>query len=297
MASTITLRRKIKATISTKQITRAMQMVAASKMHRAQEAVKKSRDYSDKASEVLRNLSADSSLAEHPLLTKRVGSRVVLLILSSDRGLCGALNAQAFRVLMDYLNEHKNETIQIVTSGRKAEEFAKRYLASVQMPNVHVGACFNGFPDKPTIDHVKPFSQLTVNPYVTNQIDRLDILSSKFVSTLVQKPTLKTLLPIAVPQAEVKVGAPVEKAVEFLFEPSKAEVINKIVPALINSQLYQIFLDQIACEHSARMVAMKNATENAAEVIDELKQKYNSARQSKITAEIAEVTAGAAALS
>jgi F-type H+-transporting ATPase subunit gamma len=294
VASTITLRRKIKATISTKQITRAMQMVAASKMHRAQEAVKKSRDYSDKASEVLRNLSADTSLAEHPLLTKRSGSRVVLLLLSSDRGLCGALNAQAFRVLMDYLNEHKNETIQIVTSGRKAEEFAKRYLASVQMPNVHVGACFNGFPDKPTIDHVKPFSQLTVNPYITNQIDRLDILSSKFVSTLVQKPTLKTLLPITVPQAD---DAATVKATEFLFEPSKAEVINKIVPALINSQLYQIFLDQIACEHSARMVAMKNATENAAEVIDELKQKYNSARQSKITAEIAEVTAGAAALS
>jgi len=297
VASTITLRRKIKATISTKQITRAMQMVAASKMHRAQEAVKKSRDYSDKASEVLRNLSADTSLAEHPLLTKRSGSRVVLLLLSSDRGLCGALNAQAFRVLMDYLNEHKNETIQIVTSGRKAEEFAKRYLASVQMPNVHVGACFNGFPDKPTIDHVKPFSQLTVNPYITNQIDRLDILSSKFVSTLVQKPTLKTLLPVTVPQADAKVNAPAEKAIEFLFEPSKAQVIDKIVPALINSQLYQIFLDQIACEHSARMVAMKNATENAAEVIDELKQKYNSARQSKITAEIAEVTAGAAALS
>jgi len=294
MASTITLRRKIKATISTKQITRAMQMVAASKMHRAQEAVKKSRDYSDKASEVLRNLSSDNSLAEHPLLTKRSGARVVLLLLSSDRGLCGALNAQAFRVLMDYLNEHKNETIQIVTSGRKAEEFSKRYLASVQMPNVHVGACFNGFPDKPTIDHVKPFSQLTVNPYVTNQIDRLDILSSKFVSTLVQKPTLKTLLPIAVPQTEIKTE---NSAIEFLFEPSKAEVIDKIVPALINSQLYQIFLDQIACEHSARMVAMKNATENAAEVIDELKQKYNSARQSKITAEIAEVTAGAAALS
>lgn len=296
MASTITLRRKIKATISTKQITRAMQMVAASKMHRAQEAVKKSRDYSDKAAEVLRNLSSDASLAEHPLLTKRKGSRVVLLILSSDRGLCGALNAQVFRVLMDYLNEHKNETIQIVTSGRKAEEFSKRYLASLagQMPNVHVGACFNGFPDKPTIDHVKPFSQLTVTPYVTGQIDRLDILSSRFVSTLVQKPTLKTLLPITVPHAE---AVPTEKATEFLFEPSKNEVINKIVPALINSQLYQIFLDQIACEHSARMVAMKNATENAAEVIDELKQKYNSARQSKITAEIAEVTAGAAALS
>jgi F-type H+-transporting ATPase subunit gamma len=150
------------------------------------------------------------------------------------------------------------------------------------------------FPDKPTIDHVKPFSQLTVSPYVTHQIDRLDILSSKFVSTLVQKPTLKTLLPITVPQAD---DAATVKATEFLFEPSKAEVINKIVPALINSQLYQIFLDQIACEHSARMVAMKNATENAAEVIDELKQKYNSARQSKITAEIAEVTAGAAALS
>ncbi len=294
MASTITLRRKIKATISTKQITRAMQMVAASKMHRAQEAVKKSRDYSDKAAEVLRNLSADASLAEHPLLTKRSGARVVLLLLSSDRGLCGALNAQTFRVLMDYLNEHKHETIQIVTSGRKAEEFSKRYLASVKMPNVHVGACFNGFPDKPTIDHVKPFSQLTVNPYVTNQIDRLDILSSKFVSTLVQKPTLKTLLPITVPQSETKSE---NSAIEFLFEPSKSEVIDKIVPALINSQLYQIFLDQIACEHSARMVAMKNATENAAEVIDELKQKYNSARQSKITAEIAEVTAGAAALS
>jgi hypothetical protein len=133
---------------------------------------------------------------------------------------------------MDYLNEHKNETIQIVTSGRKAEEFAKRYLASVQMPNVHVGACFNGFPDKPTIDHVKPFSQLTVNPYVTNQIDRLDILSSKFVSTLVQKPTLKTLLPIAVPP-DTKAKTE-NSAIEFLFEPSKAEVIDKIVPALIN---------------------------------------------------------------
>jgi F-type H+-transporting ATPase subunit gamma len=281
MASPIALRRKIRSTKSTKQITKAMQMVAASKMRRAQDAVFKSRPFYNEAMQLLAELRSDTLELNHPLLVSRPVKKSVLVVIASDRGLCGAYNALVLRKAMEVLEANPTISYEIITVGRRAEEFFKRNGKTLF-------AVFNDFPEHPTLEHLQPILSLTIDRYSNSEIDQVQMVYTDFVNTLKQNQILKMVLPIELPPKKV--------SDHFLFEPSQSEVVGQVVPFLIQNQFYQALYNGLASEHSQRMMAMQNATDNAAEIIDHLNLLYNRIRQAKITQEIAEISAGAAAI-
>src|SRR5689334_14467035 len=291
MPSTRDIRRRIKSVKNTKQITKAMQMVAASKMRKAQQAALAGRPYATLMNDVLAEVTSHAGHFTHQLMEKREGGKRAVVVVSTDKGLCGALNSNLMREAAKF---DKAATIYI-TAGRKASQFiarTKRQLA----------AEFT-YKDAPLFSEARAISKFARDAFLKGEVDRVDILFTNFISTLNQKPEVFPLLPVGQIKgvvAGVHGHAMEEKllkgATEFLFEPNVEEVFGALLPHYINFQVYQILLEAKASEHSARMVAMKNATDNAGQLIKDLTLEYNKLRQANITKELLEITSAAMAM-
>jgi F-type H+-transporting ATPase subunit gamma len=282
MASQREIRRRISDVGNIKQITRAMQFVAASKLKRAQDATLAARPYSERIEEVLADLAAVLTGEDHPLLAKREGDRRLIVLITTDRGLAGPFNANLIRFSAREITEHSGD-LTLVTVGRKGRDAMRR-------ARVPLEAHFAGLGDRPTFADVLPLARLVTDDYLAGTFDRVDIIYSHFVSTLTQRPTLEKLLPVQ--PAEDTEGIPGN---QFLFEPSPSAVLEALVPRYVATRLYQAVLESKASEESSRTVAMKNATDNAEELIEDLTLAYNKVRQANITREMIEIATGAQA--
>ncbi len=285
MASQREIRRRISSAKNIKQITRAMQFVAASKLRRAQESTLAARPYREKLDEVIADLAAVLDREDHPLLAGRdiVGEHNrLIVIITSDRGLAGALNTNTIRFIAREITEHPGD-LKVATVGRKGRDAMRR-------ARVPIAAHFEGFGDRPSFADVLPLARLITDDFVAGSYDRVDIVYSRFVSTLVQKPALEQLLPV-VPTEDAE-GIPGR---QFIFEPNPAAFLQALLPRYVATRLYQAVLEAKASEESSRMVAMKNATENAQELIEDLTLSYNKVRQANITREMVEIASGAQA--
>ena len=294
MASTRDIRRRIKSVKNTAQITKAMQMVAASKMRKAQDAALAGRPYAEQMNAVLAEVTANVGDFTHPLMEKREEVRKRgLIVVSSDKGLCGALNTNLLREVAKY----DLATTVHVTAGRKASQYVAR--------NKRQLAAEFTYKDAPLFAEARQISKFAQEMFTSGQVDAVDILYTDFINTLTQKPTVKNFLPVgeitaleadmrgedALKHAELHAGS-----TEFIFEPAPTEVLGSLLPHYLNYQMYQILLEAKASEHSARMVAMKNATDNAKELIKDLTLQYNKLRQANITSELLEITTAQMAL-
>ena len=285
MASQREIRRRISSAKNIKQITRAMQFVAASKLRRAQESTLAARPYREKLDEVIADLAAVLDGEDHPLLAGRDLAREhnrLIVIITSDRGLAGALNTNTIRFIAREITEHPGD-LKVATVGRKGRDAMRR-------ARVPIAAHFEGFGDKPSFADVLPLARLITDDYVAGTYDRVDVVYSRFVSTLVQKPSMEQLLPV-VPTEDVE-GIPGH---QFVFEPSPAAFLQALLPRYVATRVFQAVLEAKASEESSRMVAMKNATENAEELIEDLTLSYNKVRQANITREMVEIASGAQA--
>ena len=275
MPSTLDLRRRIKSVKNTAQITKAMQMVAASKMRKAQAAAIAGRPYQELLARVLAAVKGRVDPGSHLLLAVRPVNQELILIFSTDKGLCGPLNANLFREL----GEIDREKSEYAVSGRKAVQFITRTRRKLTAD----------FALKDTIhfSEIRPIAKFVSDMFISGEVEQVRVLHPKFVNTLVQQPVLRTLLPIPVKELGIE-GA--ESGGEYLFEPDEHSVLDAILPHYIAFQIFQMALDARASEHSARMVAMKNATDNAKELIKDLTLEYNKVRQANITTELLEIT-------
>jgi F-type H+-transporting ATPase subunit gamma len=280
MASQRDIRRRIQSSKNIKQITRAMQFVAASKLKRAQEATLASRPYADKLDEVLADLSTVLGSEDHPLLMRREGGKRLIVLITTDRGLAGALNTNTIRFAAQQITEHVGD-LTVVTVGRKGRDAMRR-------ARVPVEAEFESFGDRPAFADVLPLARLITDSYLDGTFNRVDIIYSLFVSTLAQKPSMMDLLPVT-PNEDTE-GIPGN---QIIFEPDAATVLERLLPRYVATRLFQAVLESKASEESSRMVAMKNATENADELIEDLTLSYNKVRQSNITREMIEIASGA----
>ncbi|MGA2556483.1 MAG: ATP synthase F1 subunit gamma [Verrucomicrobiota bacterium] len=290
MPSTRDIRRRIKSVKNTAQITRAMQMVAASKMRKAQQAALAGRPYARLMNKVLAEVASETREITHPFLEKREGTRRCVILVSTDKGLCGSLNSNLMREAAKFENG-----AQFIAAGRKGSQF----LARTRRQMV---AEFT-FKDAPLFGEARAISRFASDLFLKDEVDRVDIVFTNFVSTLVQKSEVRQLLPIS-EVAAVQAGMGADKAGslpgqtgEFLFEPSQEHVLAALLPHSLNFQIYQILLEAKASEHSARMVAMKNATDNAQQFIKDLTLEYNKLRQANITKELLEIASAAMAMS
>jgi F-type H+-transporting ATPase subunit gamma len=290
MPSTRDIRRRIKSVKNTAQITKAMQMVAASKMRKAQMAALAGRPYADLMNEVLAGLVASHKDFSHPLVEKREVKKRCLIIVSTDKGLCGGLNSSLMREAAKLPQD-----TAFITAGRKASQFIARTKRALV-------AEFT-YKDVPAFAEARAISKFACDMFLKGEVDQVDILFTKFVSTLVQKPEILPLLPIAdIKPVKAGIGAQPDQAApegtagEFVFEPSQEQVLGALLPHSLNFQVYQILLEAKASEHSARMVAMKNATDNAKQFIKDLTLEYNKLRQANITKELLEITSAAMAM-
>ena len=284
MASQREIRRRIGSVRNIKQITRAMQFVAASKLKRAQDATLQSRPYADKIDEVLADLAAVLGEEEHPLLARRAGGTRALVLLTTDRGLAGSLNTNTIRFTAELITGHSAE-MRVITVGRKGH-------ASMRRSRVPIAATFEAFGDRPTFASVVPLARLLTDDYLAGTYSEIDLVFPRFVSTLTQRPVIDRLLPVE-PSDDADAGIPGR---QFIFEPNPDAVLRQLLPRYVATRVYQAALELAASEQSARMVAMKNATENAQELIEDLTLTYNKVRQSNITREMIEIATGANAL-
>jgi F-type H+-transporting ATPase subunit gamma len=282
MASQRDIRRRIQSSKNIKQITRAMQFVAASKLKRAQDATLQARPYSSKLDELLADLATVLSGEDHPLLVRREGGKRLIVLITTDRGLAGALNTNTIRFAAQQITGTPGD-LTVVTVGRKGRDAMRR-------ARVPLEAHFEGYGERPAFADVLPLARLITDDYLAGTYDRVDVVYSAFVSTLTQRPSMDELLPIT--PSEDTEGIPGN---QFIFEPSASAVLEQLLPRYVATRLFQAVLESKASEESSRMVAMKNATENAEELIEDLTLAYNKVRQSNITREMIEIASGAQA--
>ncbi len=283
MANIRLIRRRIRSIQNTAKITKAMEMIAASKMRRAQERALMARPYAEKISEVLADLTAQHFTDEiHPLLARRPVKKIAVVHMTSDRGLCGGLNANVNRLTGNFILT-QTVAITLITVGKKGRAFMSRAGRELR-------AEFTGISDRATLSDILPIARIVIEDYTAGLVDQVYIAYPKFISTTVQRPTLEELLPVE--------PAKIEKAsrVGYIYEPDPASVLSALLPRYVEMQLYHALLETIASEQSARMVAMRNATDNANEMIESLTLAYNKARQELITKELLDISAGAEAL-
>lgn len=283
MPSTREFRRRIRSVKNTSQITKAMEMVSAVKMRRAQEAVAASRPYAEKMAELVGGLAQVTAHGDDtdPLLVQRPVSRVGLIVITGDRGLCGALNTNVIRRAARFILDQK-VPVQTMAIGKKGRDWLLRHAGELI-------AEVSGLPERPTLIQVAPITTLAIDGYREGRFDRVDVVYSRYVSTTRQEAVQQQILPVVPPRSEMK-------PVDYIFEPDPATVLSSLLPRYVEVEVYQAVLETAASEHSARMLAMHNATQNAREVVRELTLSYNKARQASITKEILEIAAGAEAL-
>ena len=286
MASGKEIRAQISSIKNTQKITRAMEMVAASKMRKAQDRMSASRPYADKMRNVIRHLAQAHPEYHHPYLQERDVKRVGYIVVSSDRGLCGGLNNNMFRELLGQLREwdDKGVDVELCTIGQKASVFFKG-LSTIKAQATHLG-------DTPGIEDLIGTVKVMLDAYDNGELDRLYVVFNQFVNTMTQKPTFEQLLPVSTDSEEKEL----KHHWDYIYEPDAQTVIDGLLTRFIESQVYQGIVENIACEMAARMVAMKSASDNAGSLIDELQLVYNKARQAAITQELSEIVAGAAAV-
>ncbi len=283
MASLKIIRKRIISVRSTQQITKAMKMVAAAKLRRAQEAVVQSRAYTVKLREVVAGLASEASLREHRLVrTRTPESRVLLIIFTADRGLCGGFNANLIRQSEAFL-AREGTTPSLAIVGRKGFDFYKKRAVEIREQYV-------GIAGRAPVEVARELVARVVTLFVEEEVDAVYVLYSQFRSALSQLPTIERVLPIEAPAAESEGGR------EYLFEPSREAVIEDLLPRYVEVQLFQALLESIASEHGARMTAMDSATKNASDMIERLTLAMNRARQATITKELMEIVGGAEAL-
>jgi F-type H+-transporting ATPase subunit gamma len=275
------IRRRIASVRNIKQITRAMQFVAASKLKRAQDATLQSRPYADKIDEVLADLASVLGGEEHPLLARREGGTRAMVLLTTDRGLAGSLNTNTIRFVAGLMSETSDD-LKLITVGRKGQAAMRRARAPI-------AATFDGFGDRPTFADVVPLARLLTDDYLAGTYSAIDLVYPRFISTLTQRPVVDRLLPVE-PSDSAAVGIPGR---QFIFEPNADAVLRQLLPRYVATRVFQAVLELAASEQSSRMVAMKNATENAQDLIEDLTLTYNKVRQSNITREMIEIATGA----
>ncbi len=280
------IRTKIKSVKNTQKITRAMEKVAMSKMRKAQERMAQARPYAENIRRTLGHIAQANSEYVHPFMVERPVKRVGYIVVTSDRGLAGGLNVNVFRALLKSLREHKEQGVdtELALIGNKAVSYFKRLGGNVSATQTHLG-------DRPHLDQLLGVIKVMTDAYREGRIDRLLLVSSTFVNTMTQRAVVRQLLPVE-PVQDDKLS----KHWDYIYEPSPVELLDYVLQRYIESQIYQAVIENAACEQSARMVAMKSATDNAGKIITNLQLVYNKARQAAITKEISEIVGGAAAV-
>jgi len=287
MAGAREIRTKIKSVGNTRKVTRALEMVSASKIRKAQDLMRASRPYARAMKQVIGHLAKANTEFKHPFLNERESvKRVGYIVVSTDRGLCGGLNSNLFRKLLGEIRgwQEKNVEVDIVAIGTKANAFFKRLKVNLVGSASHLG-------ERPKIEQLIGVIKIMLDSYSAGKIDRLVLAYNDFVNTMTQKPTLDQLLPL--PPSDTLSTA---HDWDYLYEPDAETVLEHVLTRYIESLVYQATLENLASEHAARMVAMKSASDNATKAIDSLTLVYNKARQAAITQEISEIVSGAAAV-
>lgn len=287
MANTIALKRRITSVKNTRQITKAMELVSASKMRRAQEHAARSREFRNMARQLLTRLSELTDVTKHPLYAQREVKRRLHILVTSDRGLAGAFNSNLFRHFTNELIEDRNNGIKsaVILVGKQGSRLVSRF------EDIDILAAYDNFPQQPTANDIRPILNTIIEEFRGENVDAVDITYTDFKSSVNQIVRTDVLLPAVF--KPVKIEEELESAT---FEPSPLAVLDGVSERLVEVQLNQAFSESQASEHSMRMVAMKNATDNASELIDDLTLAFNTARQAAITQELAEITGGAEAM-
>ncbi|TSC58540.1 MAG: F-type H+-transporting ATPase subunit gamma [Candidatus Peregrinibacteria bacterium Greene0416_19] len=298
----------MKAIKSTRQVTKAMELVAASKMRRAVQNAQVLRRYALLAWQMLQQIAAQRP-SLHPFLVEQKPSKVLAILFSSDRGLCGSLNTQLFRATNQYLQQLASlpsfERVDFIAVGRKGQQFLARSKQNIL-------AAFPALSNHPTSRDARPIMRMAADAFLRGEVDHVVLIFPDFVSALLQEPAVKLLLPLSETElrgmlrslaqsrkaprdVDIALGT-LPAGGEYLFEPSAEDILSTVLPQLTQVQMYQAVLEAAASEHSARMVAMRNATDNASDILDDLTLTYNQTRQASITAQLAELSASKAAL-
>ncbi len=278
---------KIRSVQGTRKITRAMEMVAASKMRKAQDRMFAARPYAEKIREVIGHLAKSHPEFHHLFLEKREVKRVGFIIVSTDRGLCGSLNTNLFKLALNSILEwqKKGADVRLCLLGQKAEAFFRRIKGEVSALTTHLG-------DKPAVKDLYGIVKVMFDAYAQKELDLLYIVHNEFINTMRQQPLMRQVLPIEPEERTTQL----DYYWDYIYEPDAKEVLSLLLRRYVESQVYQAVVENIASEQSARMVAMKNASDNAKQLIDDLKLAYNKARQAAITKELADIIGGAEAL-
>ena len=280
------IRRRIRSVRNMSQITRAMEMVSAAKMRRAQQRVLASRPYSERLQAVIADLAAlnldPEATATFPLLEQREVRHSAVILITPDRGLTGALNSNIIRRASRYVLTEAGVPVEVIAAGKKGRDFMVRTRQDVV-------AEFIGLGDNVSLDDIRPIASVALDDFTSGKVDAVYVVFARFVNTLTQVPDVRQILPIVKP---AEVGA----YTDYIFEPSPEAVLQNLLPRFIEIQIYQAMLESTASEHSARMVAMRNASDNAKDLVADLSLSYNKARQAQITREVSEISAGANAL-
>lgn len=289
MANTITLKRRTQSVKNTRQITKAMELVAASKMRKAQEHALHSRAYRQAAYSLLARMSMVTDVADHPLFVKRAVKARLYVVITSNRGLAGAYNANIIRLLARSAQADRASGVKVdvIAIGKQGANFARR------VEHINLLAAYPAFGDNPSANDLRPVLNTITDLFINKEADDVKLLYTDFKSNLVQEATALSLLPARFEPSADDAGLALQNVT---FEPSVEVVLDNVTVRLLEVQLWQAMLESIASEHSMRMLAMKNATDNASDLIDDLTLAFNTARQAAITQELAEITGGAEAI-
>jgi F-type H+-transporting ATPase subunit gamma len=286
VASPREIRRRIRSVRNISQITRAMEMVSASKMRRAQQRVLASRPYAERLQGVIADLASlqigAEETAQFPLLQQREIKNTGVILITPDKGLTGPLNSNLLRRASRYILNEAGVPVRVISAGRKGRDFMIRSRQDVIAEFTQLG-------DNVSLDDLRPIAQVAVDDFIAGRVDAVNVIFPRFVNTLSQVPEVRQILPIVRPEAE-------GTYTDYIFEPSPEAVLESLLPRFVEIQLYQAMLESIASEHSARMVAMRNASQNAKDLVADLTLTYNKARQAQITREVSEIAAGAEAM-
>ncbi|MBI5885879.1 MAG: ATP synthase F1 subunit gamma [Deltaproteobacteria bacterium] len=293
MPSLKDIKRRIKSVKNTQQITKAMKMVSAAKLKRAQDEIVAARPYAEKINELTMSLASATAADSHPLLARHEGNRVALIVMTSDRGLCGSFNASMIRTVERYVRESVDAELSYYFIGKRGIEYFKKRKYNIFKERPVGGA-------RPSYASAVEIATLVMGMYLNNEIDEVNLVYSEFKSALTQKPAIQRLLPIsaAAPALAEGAQAPAEETggIEAKFEPSKAEVLAALLPKYVEVQVFRALLESSASEHGSRMTSMDSASKNASAMIGGLTLKYNRLRQAAITKELMEIIGGAEAL-
>ena len=282
MANTIDIRRRIRSVKSTQQITKAMKMVAAAKLRRAQERMFAARPYAAALRQVLSSIATRVEELRHPLLEAREEKKILLLVVTADKGLCGAFNANVIKAAQNALRDRQWESVELLPIGRKANDFFRRRTIPIRREATQVFQALS-------LGVAQEIAKTIVEDFVGGRVDAVYVVYNEFKSIIAQNVRLERLLPIERAWDEVTTS------VEYLYEPAPEQILNDLLPKHIEFQLYRILLESAAAEQGARMTAMEAATKNAKDMIEHLTLTYNRIRQASITKEIIEIVSGAAA--